>query len=354
VLLIDTYNVLHVVGVLPPDIAGIDTEGLIGLLRRSRYRTTRTILVCDGRPAEGTPQGHFGPVHVRYSAPHSADDVIIRLIERSSAPKRLIVVSSDRMILRAGRRRRCALLTSGAFLAQLGEDHVVRSMARGSGRTPPDPAALVDELAEAPAFQPSGGAKNRRGLPPDLLDEARAMLEALDEEELDAELRARLRASEGGDACEPEAASAGQDDATSASSSSRETEGPASPDSAESDDGSARPPSPAPPSGSQLRSVLPESLIAEAQNVLRELEQKPSEQDSPEPGSAETAPGDQPGRASRPSKATTSEAVDASREEPQAPGSSPSREEGAMLPDDVIREAEALLRSFEAEEGSSR
>ena len=41
-IIVDTYNVLHVVGVLPPEIAGVDTAGLIELLARSRYRGRRS------------------------------------------------------------------------------------------------------------------------------------------------------------------------------------------------------------------------------------------------------------------------------------------------------------------------
>ena len=37
-LLIDAYNVLHVVGVLPPDLAGIDLEELAILIAKSRFR----------------------------------------------------------------------------------------------------------------------------------------------------------------------------------------------------------------------------------------------------------------------------------------------------------------------------
>ena len=37
-LIVDTYNVTHVVGILPPDLAGIDTLGLIRLLANSRFQ----------------------------------------------------------------------------------------------------------------------------------------------------------------------------------------------------------------------------------------------------------------------------------------------------------------------------
>ncbi|TVQ80001.1 MAG: hypothetical protein EA380_03745, partial [Phycisphaeraceae bacterium] len=46
-----------------------------------------------------------------------ADALIEHIIERSSAPARLIVVSSDRRIQRAARRRRATALSSERFLA---------------------------------------------------------------------------------------------------------------------------------------------------------------------------------------------------------------------------------------------
>lgn len=51
-----------------------------------------------------------------------ADAVIERLIAVSSAPRGLKVVSSDRRILRAARRRRCETVTSDRFLVQLMTD----------------------------------------------------------------------------------------------------------------------------------------------------------------------------------------------------------------------------------------
>ena len=105
-LIVDTYNVLHVVGVLPPDLAGIDTQGLIDLIGRSRYRGERAFLICDGRPRERAPRGRFGPLSVRYAGGGStADELIEALIQTSSSPRRLTVVSSDRQIVRAARRQ---------------------------------------------------------------------------------------------------------------------------------------------------------------------------------------------------------------------------------------------------------
>lgn len=125
-LLIDTYNVLHTTGILPPDLAGIDVQGLIGLLKASRFQTESITLACDGTPkTSDTPkpdtQGLL--IQIRYSgAGKTADDFIAQVIGASTAPRRLVVVSSDHAVLRTARKRHCKTLTSEEFLAQLAID----------------------------------------------------------------------------------------------------------------------------------------------------------------------------------------------------------------------------------------
>src|SRR5687768_158064 len=105
-LIIDTFNVLHTVGVLPPELAGIDVQGLIGLLKRSRYRDEKVTLACDGKPQPGLKSGEPNVV-IRFSgAGKPADDLIGQLVRASTAPRRLIVVSTDHAVQRTARRRR--------------------------------------------------------------------------------------------------------------------------------------------------------------------------------------------------------------------------------------------------------
>jgi hypothetical protein len=66
-------------------------------------------------------------------------------IERSSAPKRLLVVTSDRRIAATARRRRCRILDSDTFLAQLAKDAHGREP---SSRNTPHPAS-EDHAVEA-------------------------------------------------------------------------------------------------------------------------------------------------------------------------------------------------------------
>jgi uncharacterized protein YegJ (DUF2314 family) len=168
-ILVDAYNVLHVVGVLPPELAGIDVPGLADLIATSRYRARPVVLVCDGAPPPGARE-RIGRVAVAYAGPRvAADDVISAMIARSPAPRRLTVVSSDRAIARAARRRRCRVLASPRFLAQLARDR--RAAARA--RPAPPPAGKPARTAARP----------QDALPPEILAEAERLVAEADRPE---------------------------------------------------------------------------------------------------------------------------------------------------------------------------
>lgn len=117
-LVIDTYNLLH--ATMPPSLAGLDEMGLCRLLARSEFAGQRMVMVCDGRPKPHAPAGTFDGVEVVYSgSDRTADDVIMELIERDTAPRRLVVVSSDRAIQAAARRRRAYAFSADAFIRLL-------------------------------------------------------------------------------------------------------------------------------------------------------------------------------------------------------------------------------------------
>ena len=138
-ILIDTYNVLQTVGVLPPELAGLDIPGLIQLLASSRYRDERATLVCDGVPkaaGETLLVVRLGSATVRYSGHgRTADDLIDQIIRASTAPRRLVVVSSDHAVLRSARKRRSKAITSQEFLQELAND-AGKSTAATSPRKP--------------------------------------------------------------------------------------------------------------------------------------------------------------------------------------------------------------------------
>jgi predicted RNA-binding protein with PIN domain len=89
-------------------------------------RTRETVVVIFDGPAPAGPlarQISDPNVGVSYSgAGVSADDVLIRAIAADSAARLLLVVSSDREIAQAARRRRARRMRSDAFWSKVGRD----------------------------------------------------------------------------------------------------------------------------------------------------------------------------------------------------------------------------------------
>jgi len=305
-LIIDTYNVLHVTGILPAEIAGIDTRSLIELIRHSRYRSQPVTLVCDGTPAEDAPTGRVGPITIRYGGPGpTADALIVAIIRRSSSPRRLIVVSSDRAVQREARRRRCDVLSSEQFLEQLAIDHE-RSTPRKKSQAPgPTPQPTGGETAMPAKKAPRPPLESV--LPPELVKEAESILRRglPDDEPALAEDRPQPPA----EPPTPEPP-------------------PGRPDSASS--GSVHPPSKKP-----RKPLLPSSLIREAEQMVRATSQADDAPPSSEEEEDEAAASD----------------IDRAAPEGDVPGSigldlemfadEPAKD---ILPSDIIQQAESLWR----------
>jgi len=119
-LLIDAYNLLHQWrGNRAGDAPGDDLRALAALIRRSPWGGGRVRMVCDGSaPTNGGPDSP-GVEVVYAGAGQSADDVLIDTVNRSSGAPGLTLVSSDRVIAAAARKRGATVVESGAFLARL-------------------------------------------------------------------------------------------------------------------------------------------------------------------------------------------------------------------------------------------
>lgn len=136
-LLVDAYNVLHVQGVLPAHLAGMEVDGLARLLGVSRYARGRIVLVCDGAPPRTSIGGGkkvagrsgrashptaSGVEIVHAGGGHDADSYIEDFLERDSASRRWTVVSSDHRVQRAAITAGSRVLESTVFLRQLVQD----------------------------------------------------------------------------------------------------------------------------------------------------------------------------------------------------------------------------------------
>jgi uncharacterized protein len=127
-LLIDGYNLVYVAGIIGggtgPGSLQRARLALLNFLAESLEpgQLTHTIVVFDSHdPPWGLPRQleHRG-ISVRFATQYQeADDLIEELILADSAPRRLVVVSSDHRIQRAARRRRCKAVDSDSWYAEL-------------------------------------------------------------------------------------------------------------------------------------------------------------------------------------------------------------------------------------------
>lgn len=121
-LLVDAVNVLHVTGVLPPELAGPDETALAELVARSRWKDDWVRLVCDGGvPGEAHPFPSLDIVLIRTGS-RAADDVIVALAEKSSFARRIIVVTNDRGLRARVRGFGCRSMSGEHFLERLATD----------------------------------------------------------------------------------------------------------------------------------------------------------------------------------------------------------------------------------------
>lgn len=108
----------------------VGRSGLCDKLSPLLEKEPQICVVFDGPPPPGglASQIEETGIEVRYSAGRTADEVIMELISAHTAPRRLTVVSSDREIRKAARRRRCVVLTSPQFARQLQQEEHPRPL----------------------------------------------------------------------------------------------------------------------------------------------------------------------------------------------------------------------------------
>ncbi len=184
-LLIDAYNVIGARWALPAEIRPRTVPALLGLVAQSRYARRRIRVVCDGRPgpewrehgiletACGQLWTRLGRAEVLFSGRGvEADDVIEDILEARGGMS-ILMVSSDRRLIRAAGRAGADQIGNGTFLRQLRADlgegeeampamvadvpldrHAVEGWMREFGIEPPPEPEASEPHASAPQAEP--------------------------------------------------------------------------------------------------------------------------------------------------------------------------------------------------------
>lgn len=150
-ILIDGYNLAYASGILSGrgGPGGLEKArgALLNVLAASlpAEEAQKTVIVFDANDAyvEATPEQQHGGIRVLYAVKEEdADSLIEQLIAQDSAPRQLLVVSSDRRLQRAARRRRAKSMGSEEWYDQL------LARRRQTPRTE-TPAKPKEELSDA-------------------------------------------------------------------------------------------------------------------------------------------------------------------------------------------------------------
>jgi len=148
-LLVDTWNVLHQTGILPPDLAGLEVGDLTSLLSQGRWARDRITLICDGTPRSAGSSSSKNIEIVYTGGNKSADQEIMDRVAASSSANRIVVVTNDREIVRFIRAKGAQQLGSVEFLEAIIDDHQKpskKTIRKPSGLSPEKAAAWKEEF----------------------------------------------------------------------------------------------------------------------------------------------------------------------------------------------------------------
>jgi uncharacterized protein len=154
-ILIDGYNLMYVAGIVGQGFGpgGLQRSrlALLNFLAASiePRELSHTTVVFDAHDAPpGLPRvvEHRG-ITVRFAAKQeTADELIAELIQAASAPRRLVVVSSDHEVQRAARRRRAKAIDSDVWYAELIRSRRQRDEASADGPARPAVPLLEEDV----------------------------------------------------------------------------------------------------------------------------------------------------------------------------------------------------------------
>ena len=138
-LLVDGNNLMFAMAEVAVDADRVQLAKMLAVF--ARREGLSAAVVFDGRAPRlgGGEVDSAAEIDVRYSGTRQADDVLAELIDVDSAPRQLLVISSDRQVQRHARRRRCKIMDSVAFA------RLLKAPPRKS--EPDEPAAKTRGLA---------------------------------------------------------------------------------------------------------------------------------------------------------------------------------------------------------------
>jgi len=120
-VIIDGNNLFHAMHAHAP-IPLVARETMVKIIERwARPRADDVTLVLDGPAPRGglLKQMTSSRIVVRFSAPQTADDIIVALVRKARDPGCVRVVSSDTALRHAARARRCHHTDSVSFIREL-------------------------------------------------------------------------------------------------------------------------------------------------------------------------------------------------------------------------------------------
>jgi predicted RNA-binding protein with PIN domain len=153
-LLIDGYNVLFALGLVPKHVGPKVLEGarayLLNLVADAlgeRARDAAVVFDAAGAPKHAPGDYFYRGIDVRFARrKQEADDLIEDLIRQCAVPKQLVVVSSDQRLRQAAGRRGATSVKADELLEWLDAQ-------RAAARPSPPPAAAPERAGELSADQ---------------------------------------------------------------------------------------------------------------------------------------------------------------------------------------------------------
>jgi len=120
-VIIDGNNLLHTMREHAP-IPTVGRETMVRIVERwAKQGRERVTLILDGAPPRDGLSAQMTGAHitVRFSAPRTADDLIVEMIHRAANPDDLRIISRDTAIIHEATRRRCTSTPPIDFIAEL-------------------------------------------------------------------------------------------------------------------------------------------------------------------------------------------------------------------------------------------